>query len=374
MLARVGALRALAGHARARARDRLIWAPLRRSSFDARASGEQASAVFEVLREDGSGAGNAGGSPPTEKQLRFAQLLAQERGIPVPGSAMQSKQACSTFIEESQALTGGGPAEIQLPTEKQLNYARRLADEFRIELPAEALSSRRACSEFIDSVPPSPRQVQFARTIAERHGLELPPQVLSNKRACSEFLDGYQQQSLTSNAVANRPPWAAAGPQRRPPYSARTERAPPHGAVDSSGLLDSETLAVLHKLAAATNPSRPSLYHLLTGVLVAQEHALGLPQEALQSFRRVLPCVHSGFYGRNRRDRATRATAHASEGIGLLGLLRIRLAHASCPCALSCGLPTAPRVTVVSLVLVFLCSRRTPAVTARPLCPKNSCE
>ena len=280
MLARAAALRGLAGRAGGRGRDRMIWAPLRRSNFGARASGEQASAVFEVVRGDG-GEGDA--VPPTEKQLHFAQLLAQERGIRVPDSALQSKQACSAFIEESQTRTADGR-----PTDKQLNYARRLADEFRLELPAEALSSRRACSAFIDSAPPSPRQVQFARAIAERHGLELAPQVLSNKRACSEFLDGYQQQSLTSNAVANRPPWAAAGPQRRPPYSARTERAPPHGAVDSSGLLDSETLAVLHKLAAATSSSRPSLYQLLTGVLVAQEHALGLPQEALQSFRRVL--------------------------------------------------------------------------------------
>jgi hypothetical protein len=48
-------------------------------------------------------------------------------------------------------------------------------------------------------------------------------------------------------------------------------------------------LAVLHQLAnaTATNPSRPSLIQLLTGVLVAQEQAVGLPREALQSFRQV---------------------------------------------------------------------------------------
>ena len=94
-------------------------------------------------------------------------------------------------------------------------------------------------------------------------------------------LDSYQQKSLTSNAAANRPPWAAAAPQRRPLQ----------GVVDTGGLpLESQTLAVLHKLAnaAATNPSRPSLIQLLTGVLVAQEQAVGLPREALQSFRQVL--------------------------------------------------------------------------------------
>ena len=143
------------------------------------------------------------------------------------------------------------------------------------------MSSRKACSDWIDSVPPSQKQVQFAKAIAERRGVELPPDVLTKKRTCEMFLDSYQQKSLTSNAAANRPPWAAAAPQRRPLQ----------GVVDTGGLpLESQTLAVLHKLAnaTATNPSRPSLIQLLTGVLVAQEQAVGLPREALQSFRQVL--------------------------------------------------------------------------------------
>jgi hypothetical protein len=310
MLAHAQALRALACRARATGPacvsgaaglDRLR-APLRRSSFDARAANEPAGDAFEVLRGDD---GNTGKAPPTEKQISFAQTLAQQRGIPMPSSATKSKRACSTFIEESQALISSGrPTERQvdlgydLPTERQLDYARRIAAERGMTLSAAALSSRKACSDWIDRVPPSPKQVQFAKAIAERRGLELPPEVLTKKRTCEMFLDSYQQKSLTSNAAANRPPWASAAPQRRPLNGARTEHAPPHGVVDTGGLpLESETLAVLHKLAnaTATSPSRPSLIQLLTGLLVAQEHAVGLPREALQSFRQVLHPANAPF-------------------------------------------------------------------------------
>lgn len=308
MLAHAQALRALACRARATGPacvsgaaglDRLR-APLRRSSFDARAANEPAGDAFEVLRGDD---GNTG-KPPTEKQISFAQTLAQQRGIPMPSSATKSKRACSTFIEESQALISSGrPMERQvdnydLPTERQLDYARRIAAERGMTLSAAALSSRKACSDWIDRVPPSPKQVQFAKAIAERRGLELPPEVLTKKRTCEMFLDSYQQKSLTSNAAANRPPWASAAPQRRPLNGARTEHAPPHGVMDTGGLpLESETLAVLHKLANATamSPSRPSLIQLLTGLLVAQEHAVGLPREALQSFRQVLHPANAPF-------------------------------------------------------------------------------
>ena len=270
-----------------------VRAPLRRISFDARAAGETEGAAFEVLRgDDGLQkqasplTRNTGNAPPTEKQLSYAQTLAQQQGIPMPKSATQSKQECSTFIDELQALRSSGrPTERQgdydMPSERQLEYARRIAAERGLTLSATALSSRKACSDWIDSVPPSQKQVQFAKAIAERRGVELPPDVLTKKRTCEMFLDSYQQKSLTSNAAANRPPWAAAAPQRRPLQ----------GVVDTGGLpLESETLAVLHQLAnaTATNPSRPSLIQLLTGVLVAQEQAVGLPREALQSFRQVL--------------------------------------------------------------------------------------
>jgi hypothetical protein len=120
-----------------------------------------------------------------------------------------------------QALRSSGrPTERQgdydMPSERQLDYARRIAAERGLTLSATALSSRKACSDWIDSLPPSQKQVQFAKAIAERRGVELPPDVLTKKRTCEMFLDSYQQKSLTSNAAANRPPWAAAAPQRRP--------------------------------------------------------------------------------------------------------------------------------------------------------------
>jgi len=257
-----------------------VWAwapPTRRSSSDATVSEQKPAglgggqSVFEVLHEGGGG--------PTEKQLRFAESLAALHHVQIPQEARSSREACSTFIERLQSTPRGGgghaaaadasgAADLLAATDKQQQYARRLALEHGIKLQPDVLASRRACSDFIDSIPPTQKQVDFARALAERNGVRLPPDVFKHRKACSEFIDACQQGSLSSSAP-RKAPWAVG-------YTAVPE---------PDRALDAETLAVLRKLTAAAHPNRPSLYQLLTGVLTAQKHNVGVPAEALQDIR-----------------------------------------------------------------------------------------
>ena len=183
--------------------------PVRRNSSDARAAGGRA-IFFEEVMQDGVSSG------PTQKQLRFAETLAGQRGMQVPEDAMASKQACSAFIERmiesSKGALNAAPAdgrediassqEARAPTEKQLQYARRLAGDLGLALPADAVTSMRACGEFIDKVPPSHKQLEFAKTLAGRQHIEVPADALRYRKACRAFIDACQQVTRPSSTIA----------------------------------------------------------------------------------------------------------------------------------------------------------------------------
>jgi hypothetical protein len=242
-------------------------------------------AVFAVSEDALQGA--------TEKQRRYAETVAAKRGMQVPEHALSSREACSAFIDMLLASPADDAEVLETlaPTERQLQYARQLAKEYGMELSSEAVANRRACSEFIDRVPPSQKQVAFAKLLAERRGVPIPPHVLTQRKACSDFIDENKQESLSSTAA--RLPWAASpamGPGPQPPV-ASSPRAD----------FDVDLTDLIHRLAAAATPTRPSLYQLLTGVYMAQERGLALPQQALQDMRcvcaraRVRTCIWTPY-------------------------------------------------------------------------------
>ncbi len=84
------------------------------------------------------------------------------------------------------------------PTDKMLSYARKLADELNIELPAEAEANFEACRDFIDghadTVPPTEKQIEFAERLAEAEGIDLPDETRASKRKLSAWLDEHAPQ------------------------------------------------------------------------------------------------------------------------------------------------------------------------------------
>jgi len=275
---------------------------VRNSSTGADDSRSQSNWVVE-----GSDAWKA--QPPTEKQLEFAKRLARERGVTVPVAVEHSRHACSEFISKivkpngslaaapsqgagaapSQGASGSvlalQPREKQKPSAKQIKYAFGLAAESGHELPPDAQECRIACSEFIDQivqvVPPSKKQVKFAESLAHKHNRgRLPEDTLRSRKLCSEYIIALERAAIFGKGGFF---WVD-----KPSKKDQTA-VPPAGTSADSTEFDTQTLAVLGKLAAATNAARPSLYQLLMGVLAAQERSIDLPANALGDVR---PLAH----------------------------------------------------------------------------------
>jgi len=225
---------------------------------------------------------------PTAKQREYAQALARTRRIKVPSDVEQSQAACSKFISELTKASGSAlalqPREKQKPSAKQIKYAFELAAESAFELPPDAQECRIACSAFIDAtvqvVPPAKKQVTFAKSLAHKLNRgTLPEDILRSRKLCSEYITDLQR-ALSFGK----------GGLLLVQLSKKDQTAvPPAGTSADSTEFDTQTLAVLGKLAAATNAARPSLYQLLMGVLAAQERSIDLPANALGDVR---PLAH----------------------------------------------------------------------------------
>jgi len=105
---------------------------------------------------------------PSAKQLEYAELLASRAGTSLPPESMKSAASISKYIEENGGGRSGGSVgsassgmqgmqnsnyqNSNLPTEKQLLFAIRLARERSIGLPAEVIAEKSSCSRFIDDL------------------------------------------------------------------------------------------------------------------------------------------------------------------------------------------------------------------------------
>ena len=99
--------------------------------------------------------------------------------------------------------TSGAPSEyLQGPSEKQLAYAEALAEQVGVDVPEDVRADKIACSEFIDQqlrrLPPSDKQLAYAEALAEKFGADVPEDVRTSKIACSEFIDQQKQREPPS--------------------------------------------------------------------------------------------------------------------------------------------------------------------------------
>ena len=99
--------------------------------------------------------------------------------------------------------TSGAPSEyLQGPSEKQLAYAEALAEQVGVDVPEDVRADKIACSEFIDQqlrrVPPTDKQLAYAEALAEKVGVDVPTDVRTSKIACSEFIDQQKQREPPS--------------------------------------------------------------------------------------------------------------------------------------------------------------------------------
>lgn len=94
-------------------------------------------------------------------------------------------------------------AELPLPepvpaTQKQIDYAKSLAEKTKSELPAEFAQDRARLSKWIDAHKPAPsafneypssKQVGFAERIARIKRTQVPPECFRDRTLMSRWID-----------------------------------------------------------------------------------------------------------------------------------------------------------------------------------------
>ena len=88
---------------------------------------------------------------PTEKQVRFAQKIAQRGGILLPWNVLQNRRDLSNWIDQNaHVLQRGNSALSALPSSKQVQFAERIARRKKLSVPDICFKDRQTMSQWID--------------------------------------------------------------------------------------------------------------------------------------------------------------------------------------------------------------------------------
>lgn len=137
-----------------------------------------------------------GKSKPSPAMVKAAKSIAERMGISLPRGASSDNASCRKFLDEHMPKREPGAGGGYPPSEKQLSFAQSLADATKSEIPEAAITDSKALSAWIDKVkdkaparPPSEKQLAFAERLADEKGVDLPDDVTSDMKACSAFID-----------------------------------------------------------------------------------------------------------------------------------------------------------------------------------------
>jgi hypothetical protein len=87
--------------------------------------------------------------PITEKQIRYARQIAQVSGQELSGDAQADRHSLSAWIDENRSKAIPGPFS-NYPSSKQVAFAERIARVKRREVPRECFHDRKLMSHWID--------------------------------------------------------------------------------------------------------------------------------------------------------------------------------------------------------------------------------
>ena len=87
--------------------------------------------------------------PATEKQLQFARSIAQRTGDLLPEEVQQDRYALSVWINDNKAKPVGGRFD-NYASSKQVAFAERIARMKRRTVPGECIRDRSLMSKWID--------------------------------------------------------------------------------------------------------------------------------------------------------------------------------------------------------------------------------
>lgn len=160
------------------------------------------------------------GSKPTERMIAAARMVAERKGIKLPTGVTTDSAKCRAFLDEhlgARQAGEGGERSASSPSEKQIGFARSLAERTGAEIPEAALTSARDLSAWIDAAmkkapprPPSEKQIAFAEKLAGEAGIDLPEAARKDMTACSAFID----KNMGKGGAKGRAPKRASGGRR----------------------------------------------------------------------------------------------------------------------------------------------------------------
>ncbi|MYG25168.1 MAG: hypothetical protein F4213_03980 [Boseongicola sp. SB0677_bin_26] len=89
---------------------------------------------------------------PTDRQLQFARRIAASAGIALPRDAQQDRAELSCWIEANRhRMTRSTCVPDNLPTARQIAWAERIARGRKRTIPDEYYKSRKLLANWIDA-------------------------------------------------------------------------------------------------------------------------------------------------------------------------------------------------------------------------------
>jgi DNA topoisomerase-3 len=135
--------------------------------------------------------------PPTDKMVALAKTIAERKKIQLPRMVLKDGNACRAFLEEHlPPRDPNNPDGPRPPSDKQLEFMKKVAASTGQEIPPEALENVRAASQWLDKLkatmappPPTEKQLAFMKKISEQTGTAIPEDALKNVKVASTWLD-----------------------------------------------------------------------------------------------------------------------------------------------------------------------------------------
>ena len=88
--------------------------------------------------------------PATEKQLNYARSIAQRSGQVLPWEVQQDRQRLSRWIDQQKSAPMPGGPFSNYPSSRQVQFAERIARYKRSQVPDECFRDKGLMSKWID--------------------------------------------------------------------------------------------------------------------------------------------------------------------------------------------------------------------------------
>jgi Topoisomerase IA len=115
---------------------------------------------------------------PTEKQLEFAQKLAKELNLNLSEEIKNNRAMLSRWIDQNKP-----------PTKKQLEFAQKLAKELNLDLDENIMKNQKKLENWIkNNIKPTKKQIELLNKFKEQ-GYEIPNEVFESFQKAKEMIN-----------------------------------------------------------------------------------------------------------------------------------------------------------------------------------------